>query len=44
MYRDPKDRRDPGESREEVAYRIAWAAIERVFEKDTKKGRWGKKS
>lgn len=42
-YRDPKERRDPKESREEVAYKIAWAAVERAYEKDRETGTWKKK-
>jgi cation transport regulator len=42
-YRDPKERRDPKESREEVAYKIAWAAVEQVYEKDPVSGTWKKK-
>jgi cation transport regulator len=43
-YRDPKDRRDPKESREEVAYKIAWAAVERVYMKDLKTSQWKEKT
>jgi len=43
-YKDPKERRDPKESREEVAYKIAWAAVERVYSKDPKTGKWARKS
>ena len=43
-YKDPKDRRDPKESREEVAYKIAWAAVERVYMKDLKTNQWKKKA
>ena len=43
-YRDPKERRDPKESREEVAYKIAWAAVERTYTKDPKTGQWKAKA
>src|SRR5512136_469135 len=42
-YRDPKDRRDPKESRDEVAYKIAWAAVERGYEKDPVTKTWRKR-
>lgn len=37
-YKDPNDRRDDA-SREEVAHRVAWAAVGRKYEKDGS-GRW----
>jgi cation transport regulator len=37
-YKDPDDRRDDA-SREEVAHRVAWAAVGRKYEKDSS-GRW----
>jgi cation transport regulator len=37
-YADPADRRDDA-SREEVAHRVAWAAVKKKYEKD-EQGRW----
>lgn len=37
-YADPKSRRD-GASREEVAHRVAWAAVKQKYEKDDE-GEW----
>lgn len=44
QYKEPKERRDPKESREEVAFKVAWAAVEQVYEKDPKTSKWRKKS
>jgi len=33
QYADPSKRRNPEESREEVAHKVAWAAVEQVYEK-----------
>ncbi|WP_366515191.1 ChaB family protein [Methanoculleus sp.] len=33
QYADPSERRNPEESREEVAHKVAWAAVEQVYEK-----------
>lgn len=41
-YADPADRRD-GQSREETAARVAWAAVKQVYEKDVASGKWHKK-
>ncbi len=40
-YKDPEDRRDDA-SREEVAHRVAWAAVKKVYKKG-ENGRWTKK-
>lgn len=40
-YKDPSDRRDDA-SREEVAHRVAWAAVGQTYEKDDS-GRWREK-
>jgi cation transport regulator len=37
-YADPTTRRDDA-SREEVAHRVAWAAVKKKYEKD-EQGRW----
>ena len=41
QYADPKKRRWD-ESREVVAHKVAWAAVEQVYEKDSE-GKWVKK-
>ena len=41
-YADPAKRRGDA-SREETAYRVAWAAVKEVYEKDEKTGEWKKK-
>lgn len=38
QYKDPDDRRDDA-SREEVAHRVAWAAVKRSYHKDDD-GNW----
>ncbi len=38
-YEDPHRRRG-GESREETAHRIAWAAVKEDYEKDEDSGMW----
>lgn len=38
----PSERRNPEESREEVAHKVAWAAVERVYEKGPG-GEWKRK-
>ncbi len=38
QYKDPDDRRDDA-SREEVAHRVAWAAVKRSYYKD-EAGHW----
>jgi cation transport regulator len=41
-YADPGKRRGDA-SREETAYRVAWAAVKEVYGKDEKTGEWKKK-
>jgi cation transport regulator len=41
-YANPKQRRGEA-SREETAHKVAWSAVEQVYEKDSKSGRWRKK-
>ena len=38
-YADPGKRRDDS-SREEVAHRVAWAAVKKLYEKNEKTGVW----
>lgn len=40
-YKDEEDRRE-GDSREEVAHKVAWAAVKKKYEK--KNGTWQSKS
>ena len=40
-YKDPSDRKDDA-SREETAHKVAWNAVKKVYEKDSK-GKWVKK-
>jgi cation transport regulator len=42
-YRDPKKRRGK-ESLEEVAHKVAWAAVKKTYEKDEMSGTWKKKA
>lgn len=42
QYADPSERRNPEESREVVAHKVAWAAVERVYEKRPG-GEWTRK-
>ena len=42
QYRDPKKRRGKA-SLEEVAHKVAWAAVEQVYEKDERTGKWRRK-
>lgn len=42
-YKDPKERRNPSESAEQVAHKVAWAAVKHEYEKDGKTGHWIKK-
>jgi len=42
-YAEPEERRD-GQSREETAHRVAWAAVKKEYEKDSDTGKWVKKS
>lgn len=41
QYAEPQERRG-GRSREETAHAVAWAAVERAYEKDAQ-GKWVKK-
>lgn len=41
-YKDPSDRKDDA-SREETAHKVAWSAVKKVYEKNSK-GDWVKKS
>ena len=41
QYKDPKKRRGRA-SFEEVAHKVAWAAVEKEYVKDEKTGRWRK--
>jgi cation transport regulator len=40
-YKDPSERRG-NESREEVSHKVAWSAVEKVYEKNAE-GKWVKK-
>jgi len=42
QYADPSERQNPEESREEVAHKVARAAVERVYEKGPG-GEWKRK-
>lgn len=42
QYDDPAERRDNA-TREEVAHKVAWAAVKNEYEKDEKTGKWHKK-
>ena len=44
QYDKPSERRDKSDSREEVAHKVAWAAVKNEYEKDEKTGKWAKKS
>ncbi len=41
-YKDPKKRRG-NESLEEAAHKVAWAAVEKEYEKDENTGKWRRK-
>ncbi|RXE55268.1 hypothetical protein ABH15_10820 [Methanoculleus taiwanensis] len=43
QYADPNERRNPDESRETVAHKVAWAAVEQKYAKDSRTGEWKKK-
>ncbi len=43
QYKDPGERRDPNESREEVTYKVAWAAVKQEYKKDASSGEWRRK-
>jgi cation transport regulator len=38
-YKD-SGKRASGSSQEETAYKVAWAAVKKVYKKDKKTGRW----
>ena len=42
QYADPDERRGD-DSREEVAHKVAWAAVKKVYKKDEESGEWKKK-
>jgi cation transport regulator len=42
QYKDPKKRRGKA-SLEEVAHKVAWAAVKKEYKKDRKTGNWKKK-
>jgi cation transport regulator len=42
QYKDPDDRRGD-DTREEVAHKVAWAAVKNDYEKDDATGKWKKK-
>ncbi len=42
-YANPKERRNPNESRETVANKVAWAAVDTQYKKDPRSGKWVKK-
>jgi len=42
QYRDPDKRRDRA-SLEEIAHRVAWAAVKKEYRKDRETGEWKKK-
>lgn len=39
QYRSPDKRRDPSETQETVAHKVAWAAVERKYKKN-REGKW----
>ncbi|MCB0243061.1 MAG: ChaB family protein [Anaerolineae bacterium] len=39
QYAEPEDRRD-GDTREETAHQVAWAAVKKKYEKDPNSGEW----
>ena len=43
QYQDPKKRRGRA-SLEEVAHKVAWAAVKKEYEKDEQSGQWKKKA
>jgi cation transport regulator len=42
QYDEPEERRD-NSSREETAFRVAWAAVKKKYEKDPESGKWKEK-
>ena len=43
QYKDPKKRRGTA-SLEEVAHKVAWAAVKKEYVKDEKTGKWKRKT
>jgi cation transport regulator len=43
QYDQPGERRSESDTREEVAHKVAWAAVKNEYEKDDKTGKWVKK-
>ncbi len=43
QYKEPEERRDPTDTREEVAAKVAWSAVKHEYEKDEATGEWKKK-
>ena len=39
QYSSPSKRKDPKESQEKVAHKVAWAAVEKKYKKDSN-GKW----
>ena len=39
QYSSPSKRKDPKESQEKVAHKVAWAAVEKKYKKDSD-GKW----
>ena len=39
QYRSPDKLRDPRESQEQVAHKVAWAAVEKKYKKNSE-GKW----
>jgi cation transport regulator len=33
-YKSPKERRDPAETREQIAHKVAWAAVKKKYTKE----------
>ncbi|MBI2853845.1 MAG: ChaB family protein [Chloroflexi bacterium] len=45
QYRDPRERRGgSSESLDEVAHKVAWAAVDQKYRKDEKTGKWVEKA
>jgi cation transport regulator len=42
-YQNPKNRRNPAESADVTAYKVAWAAVDTEYKKDKSTGKWVKK-
>ncbi|PRQ01189.1 putative cation transport regulator ChaB [Enhygromyxa salina] len=43
QYKDPKERRDKDDTREETAHKVAWAAVKKKYEKPDEDGDQGGK-